>query len=179
MNVIPTRLVAALLVAAMPILSHSQQTGVQVLTHTHNEFAFAVHAPLEKAFPLFGAIEERNWAEGWLPTVLYPSPARDQQGMVFRVEHSHMSATWTCTAFDAAAGHVQYVCVVADAMVTLIDIHLTQAGAAETHVSVTYERTALTPEANDHVAHLAKGDAQSGPDWETAINNYLAKPAAK
>jgi hypothetical protein len=169
---------AGLLLLLTPTFNQAQENGVPMLTHTHNEFAFSVHAPLEKAFPLFGSIEEKKWAEGWEPKVLYPTPAQDRQGMIFRVDHSHMSATWTCTAFDAATGHVQYVYVVADAMVTLIDIHLTKAGTGETRVSVTYDRTALTPEVNDHVEHLAKDDAKSGPEWAEAINGYLQKAAA-
>ena len=171
-----------MLLTAAPVLLGSlcapaQESGKQLLTHTHNEFVLTVHAPIERAFPLFGAIEEKKWAEGWEPQVLYPSPAKDQQGMVFRVDHPHMSSVWTCTAFDLASGHVQYVYVVADAMVTLIDIHLTKAGAEETRVSVTYERTALDAEANDHVAHLAENDAKSGSEWEQAINGYLGKAA--
>jgi hypothetical protein len=65
--------------------------------------------------------------------------------------------------------------VIHDALVTLVDIHLTKVGVNETRVAVVYERTALSPEANDHVMHLAKGDAKSGPEWEEAINGYLAK----
>ena len=83
---------------------------------------------------------------------------------------------WTNTAFDAADRHVQYVYVIPDVLVTLVDIHLTKAGVDETRVAVVYERTALSPEANDHVAHLAKGDAKSGPEWAEAINGYLRKP---
>ncbi len=98
--------------------------------------------------------------------------------MVFTIAHGGMKSVWTNTAFDAAAGHVQYVYVIHDALVTLIDIHLTRAGADETRVSVVYERTALSPEANEHVAHLAKGDAKSGPEWREAINGYLGKAAA-
>ena len=89
-----------------------------------------------------------------------------------------MRSVWTNTAFDPAAGHVQYVYVIPDALVTLIDIHLTKASGNETLVSVVYERTALSTEANDHVAHLAKGDAKSGPEWSDAINAYLARSAA-
>lgn len=174
---LPTLIVLLCVLLSGP--SFAQEGEKPMLTHTHNEFAFTVHASVEKAFPLFGAIEEKKWAEGWEPRVLYPSPAKDQQGMIFRVAHNHMSSVWMCTAFDLASGHVQYVYVIADAMVTLIDIHLTKAAAAETKVSVVYERTALDPEANDHVAHLAKNDAKSGPEWEQAINEYLAKAAGR
>jgi len=179
MSNLHTLTLLALLVSAIsPVCSQAQESEKSMLLHTHNEFDLTVHAPYEQTFPLFGAWEEKKWAEGWDPQFLYPSPARDQQGMVFTVEHKDMSAVWMNTAFDQAAGHVQYVYVVNDAMITLIDIHLAKAGATETHVSVAYERTALTPEASDHVAHFAKGDASSGAKWEEAINGYFAKVKA-
>ena len=159
----------------MARLSFAQEAEKPMLVHTHNEFAFTVHAPMEKTFPLFGAIEEKKWAEGWEPEVLYPSPAKDQLGMVFRVAHPHMSSVWTCTAFDPASGHVQYVYYVSDALVTSIDIHLTQSDNAETHVSVLYERTALTSGANEHVALMAQADAHAGPHWAEMINKSLGK----
>ncbi len=55
-------------------------------------------------------------------------PAHDQPGMVFRVDHGHHSSMWVNTAFDLAAGHIQYAYVLNDAMTTLIDIHLTREG---------------------------------------------------
>ena len=60
-------------------------------------------------------------------------------------------------------------------MATLIDIHLTREGTGKTGVTVVYERTALVPEANEHVQHFAKGDEAAGKEWEEAINGYFAK----
>jgi hypothetical protein len=159
--------------------SYSQaQDAVPVLAHTHNEFHFMAQAPYEQVFPLFGALEEKKWSPGWEPKFIYPTPARDEQGMVFSGTQGGTSSLWTCTAFDKATGHVQYVYLEDDAMVTLIDIHLAKAGAAETQASVVYERTALQAEANEHVTHMAKGDANSGDEWAEAINGYLAKVRA-
>jgi hypothetical protein len=158
-----------------PKSGEAQDAPVSAMTHTRNEFTFVAKASYERVFPLFGAWEEKKWAEGWEPQFVYPTSPSDQPGMVFTIAHGGMKSVWTNTAFDAAGGHVQYVYVIPDALVTLVDIHLTKAGVNETQVSVVYERTALSPEANDHVAHLVKGDAKSGPDWEEAINGYLAR----
>src|SRR5271165_6242265 len=166
----------ALLAGVMtPKLGEAQEALVSAITHTHNQFTFVAKGSFERVFPLFGAWEEKKWAEGWDPQFVYPASPGDQAGMVFTVAHGGMTSVWTNTAFDAAGGHVQYVYVIPDALVTLIDIHLTKTIANETQVSVVYERTALSTEANDHVAHLAKGDAKSGPEWEQAINGYLAR----
>ena len=46
-------------------------------------------------------------------------------------------------------------------------------------MTVVYERTALMPEANEHVQHFAKGDAKAQKEWEESINGYLAKRGQK
>jgi hypothetical protein len=150
------------------------QGGVEpALAHTHDEFSVIVKAPYEKAFPLFGAYEERKWAKGFEPRFIHPSPARDQQGMIFTWELGGAPSVWANTAYDPATGHVQYIYFVQDAMVTLIDIRLTKAGGAETRVDVVYERTALRREANEQVAEHAKADRTRGSEWEAMINGYL------
>ncbi len=155
----------------------AQEAGppATTLTHTRVEFHFVADAPFDQVAPLFGANEERKWAPDWNPQFVYPLPARDQQGMVFRVSHGEHSSIWVNTAFDLAAGHVQYAYTLNDAMATLIDIHLTRDSAQKTGVTVAYERTALIPEANEHVRHFAKGDEKAQKEWEEQINGYLAQ----
>jgi hypothetical protein len=41
-------------------------------------------------------------------------------------------------------------------------------------VHVTYARTALTAEGNEHVAQMTEGDKSAGKDWQQAIDAYLA-----
>lgn len=164
--------------AMMPLLTlvcgHAQEPA-STLVHTRNEFSFTVDAPFEQVVPLFGAHEERKWADGWDPQFVYPIPARDQQGEVFRVAHGQHSSVWINTALDLTAGHIQYAYVLNDAMATLIDIHAVRQGPQKTGVTVVYERTALIPEANEHVQHFAKGDENAGKEWSEAMNAYFAK----
>ncbi len=143
--------------------------------HTRTEFTFTVAAPFDQVVPLFGANEERKWAHDWNPQFVYPSPARDKPGMVFKVAHRNLSSVWVNTAFDLTAGHIQYSYVLNDAMAVLIDIHVTREGAQKTGVAVVYDRTALMPEANEHVQHFAKGDEGAGKEWGEAMNAYFAK----
>lgn len=142
--------------------------------HTHETFSFVVSAPYSDVFPLFGAYEERKWAVGFEPKFIHPSPAQDEPGMVFTTVQEDMPSVWVNTAFDTATGHVQYVYWIADVMVALIDIHVTRSGANETKMDVKYERTALRPEANEQVLHMAQADANSGPRWSEMINRFFA-----
>jgi hypothetical protein len=141
--------------------------------HVSNSFTFTIHAPLSKVAPLFGAERERVWAEGWDPQFVYPQPVEDKAGSVFRVRHGGQGSTWVTTIFEPDKGRIQYVYFVADAMVTLIDIHVVTPTPGECAVKVVYERTALSPEYNSHVQHMGESDAKSGPHWQDAIESYL------
>jgi hypothetical protein len=151
------------------------QNPATPLAHTRNEFSFTVDAPFDQVVPLFGADEERKWAHDWNPQFVYPSPARDQPGMVFTVAHGHNTSVCINTALDLTVGHIQYAYVLNDAMATLIDIHVTRLSTQKTAVAVVYERTAVIPEANEHVQHFAKGDEGAAKEWGDAMNSYFAK----
>jgi hypothetical protein len=166
--------ITAVIPLLMSICGHAQEPAAK-LAHTRTEFSFTVDAPFDQVVSLFGANEERKWADGWDPQFVYPTPARDQLGMIFRVAHGHNSSVWINTAFDLAAGHIQYAHVLNDVMATVIDIHANRQGLQKTAVSVVYERTALTPEANEHVLHSTKGDENAGKEWGDAMNAYFAK----
>jgi len=176
MNTLTSTLAVAGLLAVVASHLPAQQAAASTqLAHTRTEFKFTANAPFEQTAPLFGANEERKWSLGWNPQFLYPRPARDEPGMVFQVAHGPYSSTWVNTAYDLSAGHIQYAYVLNDAMVTVIEIHLSRESAQKTGVTVVYERTALVSEANQHVRHLAREDEKAGKEWGDAINSYLAK----
>jgi hypothetical protein len=80
--------------------------------HTREHFECFVEAPLESAWPLFGAERERDWAPGWHPIFVWPPEANDQEGMVFEVANGDETATWVNTSFDPTANRIQYVYVI-------------------------------------------------------------------
>jgi hypothetical protein len=171
---------AAILLAAMLLHHHLDRRHlagkVTPMTHATSEFTFTVDAPLSAAFPLFGPEGERPWAgPHWDPHFLYPQPAKDIEGAVFRIRHGHHDATWVNTAFDPQSGHAAYVFIVDNKLATRIDVQLTPLDAATTSVRVIYERTALDPSVNEDVGEMAQTDPQMGPDWAKSISDYLAK----
>jgi hypothetical protein len=150
------------------------QSAPEPLMHTQTTFTLNVHAPYDKALPLFGPEGERAWAgKHWDPQFVWPQPAHDVEGAVFTIQHGPFTAVWVNTAFDAATGHLQYVYVIPEIMATTIDLHL-RADGASTHVSVTYTRTALTPEGNAHVEAMTEADRTAGVDWQYGIDAWLA-----
>ena len=162
----------ASLLGLLPGVAHSGDHPAPAVVHRRTEFAFALNAPYEKVAPLFGADKERLWAEHWSPQFLHPQPANDESGAVFTVKAGHPNV-WINTIYDLEQGHVQYACFVAEAMVTLIDIHLRKLTPDSTGAEVAYERTAVRPEANDEVNRLAEHDRAKGAEWEAALRTYL------
>jgi hypothetical protein len=146
----------------------------QQLAHVSNTFSFIVNASMRDAAPLFGPEGERAWAgEDWNPQFVFPTPAKDIEDAVFTVRHGEQTAVWVNTVFDVEVGRMQYVYVLADLLATTIDVRLHPIDLAHTRVDVTYVRTALRPEGNEHVLHMGRHDGQQGPEWETSINAYL------
>ncbi len=139
---------------------------------TREQFEFIADAPLDVAWPLFGADGERAWAPDWDPTFIWPAAGTDEEGMVFKVVQGDRTAVWVNTAFDRAANRIQYVCVIPDLVITVITLRLSQTGPA-THVAVTYERTALADAAGEAVTKMAGRDKAAGPEWAQQINHYL------
>ena len=166
--------------AALALLYHHRRAAARgPVVHVRNEFEFTVHAPYAEVAPLFGAEKERAWAgRDWDPHFLYPQPAQDIPGAVFTIRHGHHHAYWVNTSADINGRHFQHVYVIPEAMAVLIDVRFAEPDAADTKVNVAYERTALSPEANEHVKELGKADRESGEEWGTAINDYLAKQKA-
>lgn len=148
----------------------------QPLAHRSSTFSFTVNAPMREAAPLFGPEGERAWAgSDWDPHFVFPAPAHDVEGAVFTVQHGEHTAVWVNTVFDLAGGRMQYVYVLANLLATTIDVRLHSIDAQHTGVAVTYTRTALLPEANEHVTSMSRHDAEQGPEWERSINTFLQR----
>lgn len=160
-----------------PAHQEAEQTAP---VHLVSEFDLTVPLPLARAAALFGPEGERPWSGGeWDPRFVWPQPAHDQQGAVFTIAHGPHTAVWINTLFDLDARHFQYVMVLPDVQTATIDVRFTQKDKDHTGVHVSYARTALSPEANPLVQHLAERDRHAGPEWAKAIEEMLDKQNGK
>lgn len=171
------RLYCRLLVAAVfPVFAHAghSQTSAAAPAHAVSHFSFAISAPFSRVAPQFGPEAERAWNDPqWDPQFIHPQPGKDVTGAVFTLQHGRSISTWVNTVFDPVGGRMQYVYVIEATMVCVIDVHVTRVDPMHTAVEVTYTRTALTPEHNDLVTHLAQKDAKSGPEWRDHVEHAI------
>ena len=165
----------AVLTMTLTAVAHAAQPATEILMHTKTSFELTVRAPYAQTAPLFGPEGERAWAgKDWDPKFIHPQVAHDEEGAVFTVKHGSHNAVWVTTVFDTDGRHYQYVCFIPEIMVTTIDVRFTEINSHTTGVHVTYARTAVTTEGNDHVAAMTAGDQSSGKEWQAAIDAYLA-----
>lgn len=161
-------------VCAMATGSLSAQTAQR--TRSETNFDVIVHAPYAETAVMFGPEGERPWAgKHWDPRFLYPTPGRDEDGAVFTIQHGPLKAVWVITRHDFQARHFQYVYFLPDLLVTTIDVRFEPMDAKTTKVHVTYVRTAVSAEGDEHVAVMSEEDKKSGDEWQKAIDAYLAK----
>lgn len=150
--------------------------------HTQTTFDVLVHAPYSKAAILFSPEGERAWAgKHWDPQYLHnPAPGQDNEGSVFTIAHrGGFKAVWVTTQRDLEARHFEYVYFIPDIMVTTIDVRFQVIDAGTTRATVTYARTAISPEGDQHVKAMTEGDQAAGKEWQAAIDEYLKTASSR
>jgi hypothetical protein len=143
--------------------------------HVETTFDVTVHAPYQETASLFTPEGERGWAgKHWDPQYLHPAPGRDNEGAVFTINHGSLKAVWVVAKHDLEARHFQYVYFIAGVMVTTIDVRFRSVVPETTQATVTYARTAVSPEGDEHVKAMSEDDRSAGKEWQPAIDDYLS-----
>jgi hypothetical protein len=141
-----------------------------------NTRRFHVDAPCARVFPLFTAVGEKQWAEGWDPTLLSGS---EHRGSAFQTRHPDgQITTWIVSEYDPVAGRVSYARLAEGSNIGLVDVRCTKDGNGSA-IDVTYTLTGLNPK-GDAFASTFTADAHYDAmidEWRQALTKALtAKP---
>jgi hypothetical protein len=134
---------------------------------------------VDKVFPLFGAFEERKWAEGWNPSLIYPQKEIIEEGTIFRTPghgHGENEFIWTVSKYDQARYLIQYL-VYSSNRIWTITITCSPVSDHSSSAEITYSFTGLNEignQINEHFLGIIYQHDLS--DWATDINHYLAAP---
>lgn len=139
--------------------------------------SIVVHAPIGKAFALFGAFEERKWAEGWNPVLIYPSSEVIEEGTTFKTKsqgHGESDFLWRVSKFDPGNFLIQYL-VSTENRYWTITVKCFPAADNTTSAEVTYAYFGLNDLGNQlNQLALDKMYNRQLLDWQEEINTYLA-----
>ena len=133
-----------------------------------------VDAPIKIAFPLFGPIREKEWADGWNPEILYANSDLEKH-MIFTTPSQYedeIQYTWILTGLFTDIYKVEYT-VSTRERIWFITVQCIDAGD-KTNARITYTYTGLTDQGNRRNEESLKRMFRSNlQDWQDAINYYL------
>ncbi len=135
-----------------------------------------LNGPIEKVFPLFGPVREKEWAGGWDPEIVYPGSAAVEEHMIFRTNAPHHTKEghylWAITKFDPETHQIEYT-VSTQNRIWFISVRCLE-NATGTSATVCYTYTGLNEVGNElNRLALEKMYAANLNDWQEAINHYL------
>ena len=145
----------------------------QARAHAEASIRIDLEASPAVVLPLFGPVREAEWAHGWSPVMLYPAGSRQLAGSVFTTADKSTDVVWVLTRFDEQALEVEYVQVLPKVWAGQVVIKLKASGTGRSQATVTYRRTALSPESDQGVEAFAHHFPQQREHWQNSINQRL------
>jgi hypothetical protein len=132
---------------------------------------------VERVFPLFGPLREREWAEGWNPEVVWPADAVVRERMVFLVRSSHedgLDTTWVVSRYDEKEAAIEYTVFAPESVRWILIRCRGIDGGESTEAEITYSYVGTSESARHRNTHdLEAKYRHELKDWEHAINHYL------
>jgi len=140
--------------------------------------AITLNAPLDKAFPLFGPIKEKEWAAGWNPQILYSTTNLIDEHMVFKTlsphGHDEPDYIWTVSKYMLAQALIEYMVYTPERVWWITIQCRADIPDQTTRAEITYTFTGLTDKGNAiNEKALQSMYAQDLKDWEEAINYHI------
>jgi hypothetical protein len=141
-----------------------------------------VNGKIENVFPLFGAFEERKWADGWSPKLIYPDTEIIEEGTTFKTRghgHDEKEFIWRVSKYEADKFMIQYL-VSSENRYWTITVKCDRLNTNHTSAKVTYTFIGLNELGNNINEHSIQVMYKYNlKDWEEAINYYLVNGKVK
>jgi hypothetical protein len=141
----------------------------------HKCATIEIAGTIDKVFPLFGPVREKEWAFGWEPEIIYSTTNLVEEHMIFRTKASHTAEEfyqWVITQFQPSAYQIEYT-VSTPNRIWFIRVACASAGS-HTQATICYSYTGLNALGNQlNREALNKMYVHDLTDWEKAINHYL------
>jgi hypothetical protein len=135
-----------------------------------------INGNINKVFPLFGAFEERKWAKGWNPTLIFPSTEIIEEGSTFRTDgdgNIEKEFIWRVSKYEHENYLIQYL-VSTENRYWTITIKCDSISDKQTKAMITYTFIGLNELGNKINSHLLeKMYINNLKDWQDPINYYL------
>ena len=142
--------------------------------------SFVLDANIARVFPLYGAFEERKWAPGWEPTLIYPAKEVIEEGTTFTIEpqehdYDEGGSRWIVSKYEPEQYLIQYLVSTNNRFWTITVKSEPVEKEAKTKTAVTYTYTGLNEVGNQrNKKSMDTMFAHDLQDWAALINAHLA-----
>ena len=138
-----------------------------------------VKAPVERVFPLFSPMGEKNWVRGWDPEILHPTDRDWEEGMIFRSSEESGTAVWVLSRLDLSMHQVQYVRIEPDYYVARIEVICKETSADCTDVFTKYSFIGLASAGNEAIGRMTAKEYDSKmTKWAAWLESFLSSNMA-
>ncbi len=135
-----------------------------------------IHSTIENVFPLFGPIEEKKWAYGWDPIIIFPKSNTVEKNMLFKTKGQGFGEDefiWNISQYQPEKYSIEYTVHTANRIWTIF-IKCLEENGQTTQATITYTFTGLNSKGNAiNEKLLAKMYESDLKDWEKALNHFL------
>ena len=132
---------------------------------------------IERVFPLFGPLRERQWAEGWNPKIVWPAGEAVRERMVFVTRSSHGQdgdKLWVVSRCDEAQATIEYTVFAKESVHWILIRCRSIENGESTEAEITYTYVGTSEAACFRNARdLAAKYRHDLKEWEHAINHFL------
>lgn len=134
-----------------------------------------IAASPDVVFPLLCPVREVEWLDGFAFGMIYSASGLIEPGCVFRTSVPGEADTiWVVSRHDPSAMVVQFTRVTPGSRTCVLEVVVEAAGAAGSHVTVTYACTSTSEAGNTFLDGWSE-DAFIGAVvfWEKSMNHFL------
>lgn len=160
------------------IMIASKQESARILSfkaqRLHRSASILIEAPVEKVFPLFGPVREKEWADGWEPEVLFTNDPLAEEHMIFQTKGNEDEGkyTWTVTTYQPEKYLIEYT-VFTNERIWFIRVECANQDD-KTAATISYTYTGLTEGGNrKNKSAIDRMYKHNLRDWAEAINYYI------
>ncbi|AOT69530.1 hypothetical protein [Geosporobacter ferrireducens] len=129
----------------------------------------------EEIFPLLCPVREKEWLQDWDYKMIYSESGYAEKGCIFETNNNYGSYRWIITKHDKDRHEIQFVKIMTDKIIVIIDIDLEGDNKKLTTCNIQYTFIPLGDEASEdmHNENTENVFNKHMKKWEDSLNYFL------
>lgn len=143
--------------------------------HIERTYKIKLNGTIKEVFILFTPIEEKKWAEGWNPEIIFPENEEIIKGTVFKSYNKEDGYTyWVIADYEHESYYIRYINFLQGIRNGILEIRCSKTTEGETEAEIKYIITGISEKGNNFInSFTEKYFIEYISDWKKSINSYL------